>query len=348
MRVSICKGLLIVSFLSGALALATMPRTAWLDLEDRAATEGAQAVRADYEGRLADFEAYLQDTVVPTNPDAFVQRAMAVGGMFQFGSSWSFVEARAILRGDLKGADSLGTCEMLIDYTALAGREFDLLTKMAPSMESRVTPEHSAKYGPFIKNVGSLAGNKDEWDRRLAILSVLTGAPELTRRVFESVGGSIRFDGREFSSASEFMKEPPDFGAALGLPPVEPATLRTEGQSDHPDLSEDEEQMSRDLIRDLFETMVAGDRTRMAALFDNPSKGASYAANLDRVDILEIDLAEAVFEFRRVDPEQVDVLVADISMIVAGNGERVPTRGRKSFRVIFLDDGPRIVGPGGM
>lgn len=347
-----CATLILV--LASSLALAVPPRPPWMELEERAATEGVEAVRAEYANRLAEFESFFTERAAPATPDEFVQRVMAVSGIFEFGKSWASVEAREVLRKGRHGADTVKAGDALVRFTALVTAEFDKLVAQRPSMEAEVTPEHLAKYGPFIKNFGTQLGNKDELVSRAAILGGVMRDEGLVRRVFEAAGGKVRSIGREYYSPAEFMRSPPNFDSALRPTHAKPPRgngqpipqVQGAVQSDL-DIGDDQKEKARALIRDLYTAMAKKDSARMITLFETPSVGAAYVENSKKVNILGVDFSQAEYEFISVGPSTADVLVSGMLIVFLKDNERIQTKGRKSFRVVFGADSPRIVGSGG-
>jgi hypothetical protein len=328
MRASVPIVLAAVLLLTAAAipAQATPPQTPYDVLEERAAKEGAAAVRESYRQDvnviLASLKAPLDQ---PSLKESF-QRTMTVAWLFDYLGSWTFVEARDLrLEKTSQEKAKSEVVEPILDILEAAIGLGAAELRRTERLRSQATPRELASLGLKGSLEPSVAMNRDAVLRRLALLAKLAGAREQLERIFRMTPSKIDSS----ATAEQFLLYPHDYDFLLGLP-------RARGkESEQRLLTPEERDAVRQLVENFWGAIIRRDADSIARLYLEPLAASAVVKKMADVELVSVDLRRANFQFELAGPELVQVRVDNVLAIVIKNGQKVSTVGGKTFVAVL-------------
>ncbi len=314
---------------------ATPPQTAYHALEERAAKDGAAAVRKVYHRDVNAILASLERSPESPSLKESFQRTMTVSWLFQYLRSWALAEGRDIRLRKASGEEV--TKSAVVPMTDIAETAMGLgnaeLQKFE-RMRVKAAPGELKNLGLTGSPEPSVAMNRDAMLRQLALLAKLAGAREQLERVFRMAPTKIDSS----ATAEEFMKRPHDFDSLLGLPKA--------GQRQG-SLTEEEKVAIRQLVESFWQAVIRHDAASVARLYLDPSAARPLTDRMKDMELMSVDLSQADFRFERTGPDLVRVRVDNVSAVKMKKSQRASTTGGKSFLVVFRNGQALIAGLGG-
>ena len=321
-------GLLALAVCLPAPVGATPPTPPYRVLEERAEREGAAAVRESYRQEVQAILARLEGQPEESSSlQESLQRTLTIVWLFDFLHSWAFVEAR-----DLR-LNKVGPAEVndaaLDPLLEAAEKGMALWSAEMPRMahlRSQAAPGELERLGISVPIEASVANDRDQALRQLALLAKVAGAREQLDRVFRMAPAAID----SARNAGEFLARKHDFDALLRIqPPV--VDKRTAALA--APLSAEEEEAIRQVVRDFWGAFVRRDTAAVERLFLDPAAARTLTVRMAEVDLVSFDLAPARFAFERIAPDRVRVRVDNVAGVKLQQGRRVETVGGKTFEV---------------
>ena len=341
MRVSVPIVLAAVLLLTAASipAQATPPKTPYDLLEERAAKEGAAAVRGNYRKDVNAILASLkQPPESPSLKESF-QRTLTVSWLFQYLHSWASVEARDIRLQKASPEEMTGSVVVsILDIVEVAmGLGTEELQRME-RLRAKAPPGELKGLGLTESLEPSVAINRNALLYQLALLAKLAGAREQLERVFRLSPTKIG----SFGSVKDFLAYPHDYDSLLEIPKV-----KQRKESEPGPLAEDEKESIRQLVESFWQAIVRQDAAELTRLYLEPTAAHSLSARMAEAKLVSFDLSQAKFQFTRPQPDLVRVRVDNVSAVRMKNGQRTTTVSGKTFLVALRDGHALIVAVGG-
>lgn len=191
---------------------ATSPTPPWRLLEQRAASEGAAAVRREYRRRTDEILARLAATPEAATLEGALERSLDRAWLYEFLRSWARAEARDVRAGksnpSLAQALSMPLVECLEAGHATATRDADELDRR----RAEAAPETLARLGLTVSPAGSFENDRLQAVRSVALLAKVGKNEAALGRVFALSGGRID----SCTTPEEFVAFPHDWSELLG------------------------------------------------------------------------------------------------------------------------------------
>lgn len=317
---------------------ATPPTPPYRVLEERAEREGAAAVRESYRREVQGILGRLEHK--PGESPALqqsLQQTLTIVWLFDFLRSWALVEARDLrLNKTSPGTVTDAALEPLLDATekgmALWAAE---MPKMA-RLKSKSTPGELERIGMPASIEASVANDRDQALRQLALLAKLANAPKQLERVFQMAPAQID----SARNAKEFLARKHDLDTLLGL---SPPALDKQAAAQAAPLSAGEQEAIRQTVHDFWDAFVRRDAAAVERLFLDPTAARALTARMAEANLVGFDLTPARFAFERIASDRVRVRVDNVAGIKLEQGRRVETFGGKTFEIALRDGRALII-----
>lgn len=333
--------LLVVTVLAACLpspAGAIPPTPPYRALEERAEREGAAAVRGAYRQEVQAILAQLErkPAEIPSLQES-LQRTLTIVWLFDYLHSWAYVEARGLRLEETGPAEvTEPALDPLLDA---AEKGMALWAAELPKIEglkSKAAPGEIKRLGVPLFIEASVANDRDQALRQLALLAKLAGAQEQLDRVFRVAPAAVD----SARSAKEFLALEHDFDALLHI--ARPAVDKQLAPLAAP-LTAEEQEAIRKAVHDFWDAFVRRDAAAVERLFLDPAAASALTDRMAEVDLVSFDLSGARFAFERTAPDRVRVRVDNVTGVKLKQGQKVETVGGKSFEVVLRDGRALIV-----
>jgi|CXWL01.1.fsa_nt_gi hypothetical protein len=191
---------------------ATSPTTPYERLEQRAAREGASAVRGEYRRATDEILAQLAQLPEPRSLAESLRRNLQTVWLHQFLRSWARVEARDVRAG--KTSDSLAEALVMPLVDCLEQGHARIETDLAEleRLRAEAPAEERARLGLAVSPTTSFERDRLLALRQVALLAKLGRNGAALERVFEMSGGQVD----SCATPDEFLAFPHDWDSALG------------------------------------------------------------------------------------------------------------------------------------